>query len=225
MVNKYEQSLETLGQRIAWARNQQGLTLDEVSRRSGLAIGYISQLENNSKDNPTLSSLVALAKALCVTVAFLLGEVRAPGPGALEGGGEIAQALTSYIRSLPMHRQESVRRMSVEERFALVIDFLCVNYSGRFTRPIISFQIGISVRALNDVLERNCQITPFGLRNFCQLTGISLQFFSSGQLHEIQSDIKMEQMIKFGQVIRLAEQARMSPEAVERLIREAAAGN
>jgi transcriptional regulator with XRE-family HTH domain len=224
MMNKYEQSLETLGQRIAWARNQQGLTLDEVSRRSGLAIGYISQLENNSKDNPTLTSLVALAKALCVTVAFLLGEVKQPGPGAMEGG-EVAQAFAAYVKSLPTHRQESIRKMSVEERFMLVIDFLCNNFPGRFTRPIIAFQIGISVRALNDVLERNCQVSPFALRNFCHLTGIGLQYFAAGNIAEIQPELRMEQMMRYAGVIKLAEHAKMGPERLERLIREAMAGN
>lgn len=221
-MNKYEQSPETLGQRIAWARNQQGLTLDEVSRRSGLAIGYISQLENNSKDNPTLTSLTALAKALCVTVGFLLGEVRSPAAGALEGSGEVAQALNAYIRSLPTHRQESVKRMTLEERFALVIDFLCTQYPGRFTRPIIAFQTGISVRALNDVLERNCKVTPFALRQFCQLTGISIVFFQNGILQDVQSDIKLDQILKYSQVFKMAEQARISPEQLAQLVREAA---
>jgi transcriptional regulator with XRE-family HTH domain len=37
-----------MGERLAWARNQQGLILQNVSDKSGLAIGYISQLEKGA---------------------------------------------------------------------------------------------------------------------------------------------------------------------------------
>ncbi len=52
-------------------RQSRGLTLAQVSERSGLNIGYLSQIEND-KAVPSLDALVAVAAALEVPVAWLL---------------------------------------------------------------------------------------------------------------------------------------------------------
>jgi transcriptional regulator with XRE-family HTH domain len=52
-------------------RQQRGLTLAQVSERSGLNIGYLSQIEND-KAVPSLDALVAIASALEVPVAWLV---------------------------------------------------------------------------------------------------------------------------------------------------------
>ena len=70
----HEVTGSSMGDRLAWARNQQGLILQQVSERSGLAIGYISQLEKGAKVNPTIDALNRLAKSLGVSVAFILGD-------------------------------------------------------------------------------------------------------------------------------------------------------
>jgi len=60
-----------------WRRARE-LTLAQVSERSGLNIGYLSQIEND-KASPSLETLAALASALDVPIAwFLLGETAAP---------------------------------------------------------------------------------------------------------------------------------------------------
>ncbi|MBI2880316.1 MAG: helix-turn-helix transcriptional regulator [Candidatus Tectomicrobia bacterium] len=61
--------METVGKKIREHRNQKGLTLKEVSQRTGLAISFISQVERGN-GNPTLSSLRAIAQALGVTVGY-----------------------------------------------------------------------------------------------------------------------------------------------------------
>lgn len=53
-----------------WRRSR-GLTLAEIAQRSGLNIGYLSQIENE-KAVPSLDALVAIAGALNVPVAWLL---------------------------------------------------------------------------------------------------------------------------------------------------------
>lgn len=53
-----------------WRRSR-GLTLAQVSDRSGLNIGYLSQIEND-KAVPSLEALVAIAAALDVPPAWLL---------------------------------------------------------------------------------------------------------------------------------------------------------
>jgi mannose-6-phosphate isomerase-like protein (cupin superfamily)/DNA-binding XRE family transcriptional regulator len=52
-------------------RLTRGLTLAQVGERSGLNIGYLSQIEND-KAVPSLDALVAIAAALEVPVAWLL---------------------------------------------------------------------------------------------------------------------------------------------------------
>jgi mannose-6-phosphate isomerase-like protein (cupin superfamily) len=52
-------------------RQSRGLTLAQVSERSGLNVGYLSQIENE-KAVPSLDALVAIAAALDVTPAWLL---------------------------------------------------------------------------------------------------------------------------------------------------------
>ena len=61
--------MEFVGKKIREYRTRQGLTLKEVSRRTGLAISFISQVERED-GNPTLSSLRAIAEALGVTVGY-----------------------------------------------------------------------------------------------------------------------------------------------------------
>jgi mannose-6-phosphate isomerase-like protein (cupin superfamily) len=52
-------------------RQTRGLTLAQVSERSGLNVGYLSQIEND-KAVPSLDALVAIAAALDVPVAWLV---------------------------------------------------------------------------------------------------------------------------------------------------------
>jgi transcriptional regulator with XRE-family HTH domain len=67
-----------VGSEIRRWRGQRGLTLAQVAERSGLNIGYLSQIEND-KASPSLESLAAIGDALDVPVAwFLLGDAPAP---------------------------------------------------------------------------------------------------------------------------------------------------
>jgi len=65
------------GQVRRW-RRERGLTLATVAKRSGLNVGYLSQIEND-KASPSLDSLGGIAQALDVPPAwFLMDEVHAP---------------------------------------------------------------------------------------------------------------------------------------------------
>ncbi len=59
-------------------RQTRSLTLTQVGERSGLNVGYLSQIENG-KAVPSLDALVAIAAALDVPVAWLLLD-SAPAP-------------------------------------------------------------------------------------------------------------------------------------------------
>lgn len=58
-------------------RTTRGLTLAQVSERSGLNIGYLSQIEND-KAVPSLEALAAIASALDVPPAWLLLDSTTP---------------------------------------------------------------------------------------------------------------------------------------------------
>ena len=65
------------GQVKRW-RRERGLTLATVAQRTGLNIGYLSQIEND-KASPSLSCLSAIGEALDVPIAwFLMSDVPAP---------------------------------------------------------------------------------------------------------------------------------------------------
>ena len=65
---------EEIGKRIKSLRLKAKLTLQELSERTGLSTSYLSKMEK-SKKAPPVSTLITIAKALNVTISFLLGEI------------------------------------------------------------------------------------------------------------------------------------------------------
>jgi len=67
-----------VGAQIKRWRTERGLTLANVAERSGLNMGYLSQIEND-KASPSLACLASIGDALDVPIAwFLIEEVPAP---------------------------------------------------------------------------------------------------------------------------------------------------
>ena len=64
---------QTIGQRLRARRVELGRTLAEVAEQSGLSLPYVSNLERG-RGNPTLEALGALARALDVPLASLVGD-------------------------------------------------------------------------------------------------------------------------------------------------------
>lgn len=218
----------SMGDRLAWARNQQGLILQQVSERSGLAIGYISQLEKGAKVNPTIDALNRLAKSLGVSVAFILGEVQAPpydDVGSMLIGGQawtVGQRFARYIDGLGRVEKEKLMLDTVEQRFTQVVDFLCDNFPAIFTRTVVAFQLGLSVRGLNDILDRNCEVGPMVLNQMVSITGIPMHFFATGQL-EAPADvgkISPAQVIQYMVPISMAAEMNLTPDQLATMIRE-----
>lgn len=80
-------------------RQARGLTLAQVGERSGLNVGYLSQIEND-KALPSLEALAGIAAALEVPTAWLLLDSGAPPRvvlgsdrprSAMSGGGELSE--------------------------------------------------------------------------------------------------------------------------------------
>lgn len=89
------------GARLRQARRDQGLTLREVSEQSGISITYLSDLEREVLDNPTLDTLTAIASALRVSLNGLLGV-------------DTPQAKPSYPRALEEFRQMAHFQQALE---------------------------------------------------------------------------------------------------------------
>lgn len=77
-----------IGSRIREARRQRHLTLQHVSSRSGLSIGFLSQVERDIT-HPSLSSLVTIARSLDLPVSVFLHRPDLPNAvSRAEGRGQ-----------------------------------------------------------------------------------------------------------------------------------------
>jgi transcriptional regulator with XRE-family HTH domain len=85
----------SLGSEIRRRRLALGLTLDDLSERSGLSPHYLSTLENDRRD-PHLSTLIAVAKGLRVAPAELLD--RPPSTDARPSIGALYERAPSEAR-------------------------------------------------------------------------------------------------------------------------------
>ncbi len=89
-----------LGREIRRRRAALGWSLEELSHRSGISARYLSELERDRRD-PSLSTVVAVAKALGAEPGELLG-IRSIGGAGLEAGrlfeGLSTDAQTAVLR-------------------------------------------------------------------------------------------------------------------------------
>jgi transcriptional regulator with XRE-family HTH domain len=63
--------LTTVGRRVRSAREELGLTQDQLAERAGLHVSYVGQIERGLRE-PSLRSLAAVATALNLQLADLL---------------------------------------------------------------------------------------------------------------------------------------------------------
>ncbi len=63
-----------MGEELRQAREQAGLTQEELSFRAGLSRPYVSQLERNLK-SPTVDTLFLICDALGVSASEVIGRV------------------------------------------------------------------------------------------------------------------------------------------------------
>jgi len=112
-----ERPRPAVGRQIKRWRSERSLTLAQVAERSGLNVGYLSQIEND-KASPSLESLAAIGAALQVPVAWFLQDTslpprviraaerrswRAPGGGTVEevDGGVSRELCIVQVTGLP----------------------------------------------------------------------------------------------------------------------------
>jgi transcriptional regulator with XRE-family HTH domain len=82
-ANRTKEIYSAIGRRIRVIRQEKGLSLNELARRTGFAKSYLSQIENLKRE-PSISALSQVAYVLEVDVLFLLsGETQNSGSESL----------------------------------------------------------------------------------------------------------------------------------------------
>ena len=63
-----------IGDMIAKVRKEKGMTLLELSNKSGVSIGYLCHLEKGSRKNPSLEIMDKIAAAIGKTISEIFFE-------------------------------------------------------------------------------------------------------------------------------------------------------
>jgi transcriptional regulator with XRE-family HTH domain len=94
-----ERRRPAVGRQVKRWRRERGMTLATVAERTGLNVGYLSQIEND-KASPSLTCLASIGDALEVPIAwFLIDEVPPP---------QVVRASERTVRSSDLGRIERV---------------------------------------------------------------------------------------------------------------------
>jgi transcriptional regulator with XRE-family HTH domain len=89
-------------------RQALGMTLEQLAERSGLTPNYIGTVENGRRD-PSLSTVLALAKGLGVSPAELVGGVAELSASALEAA-RLFDAANSDVQAATLQLLRAVHR-------------------------------------------------------------------------------------------------------------------
>jgi len=63
-----------IGKRIKQQRNKMGYSISELAKRAGVSKSYLSYIERDLQNNPSLQFLSKIAVTLDTTLEYLLGE-------------------------------------------------------------------------------------------------------------------------------------------------------
>ncbi len=101
----------SFGKAIRKKRKSLGLTLEQVAERAGLSPNYVGTVENGERD-PSLSTVLALAKALRVPAGDLIGGSHGLGPDGVEAArlfeacpADIQDAVLGLLRTVARRRR------------------------------------------------------------------------------------------------------------------------
>lgn len=96
-----------LGDKIRARRTALGMSLDQLANATGSSKGYVWELENRDKTNPSADKILKIAAALGVTAEFLLG----PEPELTPGSGVLDQAFFRRYQDLDPKKKEQLRKV------------------------------------------------------------------------------------------------------------------
>ena len=116
-----EKSLDrpTVGSRLREKRQETGISIRELARRTGFTASFISQVENE-KANVSLDSLRRIADSLGVQILYFFTDLSQTGPAAYEGaftpsGEKKAEGGRFPERGLPLIKADMRPRLFLPE--------------------------------------------------------------------------------------------------------------
>ncbi len=92
---KLSEALVTIAESLREERTRAGLTLEQLAQRAELSTAHLSRLESGDRQ-PSVAALIALSRALGVSMSTLLGERRG------------APAIATYPRGTPTHESNGL---------------------------------------------------------------------------------------------------------------------
>lgn len=90
------------------ARNQIGWTIAELSRKSGVSVGVISDLENEKGKVPSLANFIALTRALGMSKEFVLGLVLDYKICSKSQKVDTSKSIINNLQEYGIHDKESI---------------------------------------------------------------------------------------------------------------------
>lgn len=100
--------VQPFGKTVRQRRLEQGLSIEELAGRSGLTPNYLGSIELGKRD-PSLSSILAIAKGLHLAPIGLFGGIDGLGPDGTEAG-RLIETLTDEDRLTVMRLLRSLSR-------------------------------------------------------------------------------------------------------------------
>ena len=115
-INLNECAAMDFGREIRRRREALGMTLEQLAESSKLTPNYIGTIENGKRD-PSLSTVLALARGLRVPPAELFGGLEDLSPPATEAGllfdgspSDVQEAVLQILRSVAKRRRAKAGR-------------------------------------------------------------------------------------------------------------------
>ena len=90
-----DEALASIAESLREERGRSGLTLEQLAQRAELSTAHLSRLESGERQ-PSVAALLALARALGVSMSTLLGERRG------------APAVATYLPGTPTHESNGL---------------------------------------------------------------------------------------------------------------------
>lgn len=110
MVLNTEQSRKKFRERLREWRLKRDLTQEELAWKAGVPVVSVSHFETGHRF-PNAESLRRLAEALGVTTDYLLGRVKEPTGGDLEGADPEVAALFRKFQGMSEEAREQVKQL------------------------------------------------------------------------------------------------------------------
>ncbi|SEQ19508.1 helix-turn-helix domain-containing protein [Piscibacillus halophilus] len=88
-----------IGERVKKYRQEKGMSLTELAERAGVAKSYLSALERNIQQNPSVQFLEKVANELNITIDHLIKDTVEEGESGLDSEWEnlVKEAMSSGI--------------------------------------------------------------------------------------------------------------------------------